>query len=571
VTTNRAGFLSPYGEFLPMQPGPAALVTLPDLDTGQRGTGIVHVIKLQLDVNHDGTMDLSFGGPDNTSQERPFVFWLNNDHDAPGHGGAPDRELPCPPAAPDYLTGGIYSARDLEDYARLWFIGLPPLSAANGYSVSLSWGTIASGHPSILIFQAWEADGGIAYLTNAFTAADQLNSSDYNRSIGTVSNSALAFPPDAFAGGGNYHFLFEAAGVGSGQLMLTVSQGTNILAQTSAWLDLRDVKDMFEQARVTNVVTTFPAMRNTINTSDFTIDHQLPTSSDEAKEVIVLVHGWNNDPWQSENYAETMFKRLFWQGYRGRFVALRWPTLSGETDPWTSLLTYNRSEYIAFRSATGASAYFDWLRARFLDYTINVCAHSMGNVLMMEALKLQLAAGSHSIDNYVLMEAAVPAHCYDTNAPVCPGLFTTETPPQTPDTYRGYPGAINAALRPGGHMFNFFNTNDFALAAWVGNQLLNKPQPPWYYMGPNLQPYLFPSTPVTDPREVMAFAARPRSYAVGAQPGVDSVILGSEVDLAGAFGFGREESDHSGQFNRAIQQVLNFYFTLLRRLNNSQP
>ena len=195
----------------------------------------------------------------------------------------------------------------------------------------------------------------------------------------------------------------------------------------------------------------------------------------------------------------------------------------------------------------------------------------MGNIVMMETLRLQLAAGSHSIDNYVLMEAAVPAHCYDTNAPVCPGLFTTETPPQTPDTYRGYPGAINGALRPGGHMFNFFNTNDFALAAWVGNQLLNKPQPPWYYMAPNLQPYLFPSTLVTDPREVMAFAARPRSYAVGAQPGVDGVILGSEVDLAGTFGFGREQSDRSGQFNRPIQQVWNFYFTLLRSFNSDQP
>ena len=79
--TNSAGLLSPYGEFFPMVPGPAALITMPDIDSLQQGTGVVNVIKLQLDVNHDGVMDLSFGGPDNTSQARPFVFWINNDYD----------------------------------------------------------------------------------------------------------------------------------------------------------------------------------------------------------------------------------------------------------------------------------------------------------------------------------------------------------------------------------------------------------------------------------------------------------------------------------------------------------
>ncbi|MGH7981093.1 MAG: hypothetical protein ACREE6_17080, partial [Limisphaerales bacterium] len=58
VTTNSAGVLSPYGQFFDMQPGAVALVTMPDVDTGQRGTDIVYALKLQLDVNHDGTMDL---------------------------------------------------------------------------------------------------------------------------------------------------------------------------------------------------------------------------------------------------------------------------------------------------------------------------------------------------------------------------------------------------------------------------------------------------------------------------------------------------------------------------------
>src|SRR5207302_3994830 len=83
ASTNQTGVLSEYGSFFPTEPGPVALVTMPDIDTGQRGTGVVNVIKLQLDVNHDGNMDLSFAGPDNTSQGKPFVFWINNNYDRP--------------------------------------------------------------------------------------------------------------------------------------------------------------------------------------------------------------------------------------------------------------------------------------------------------------------------------------------------------------------------------------------------------------------------------------------------------------------------------------------------------
>src|SRR6185295_1948064 len=84
ATTNQTGILSPYGEFFPTEPGPTALVTMPDLDTGARGTAVVNVVKLQLDVNHDGAMNLSFNGPDNTSAAKPFQFWLNNDYDYTG-------------------------------------------------------------------------------------------------------------------------------------------------------------------------------------------------------------------------------------------------------------------------------------------------------------------------------------------------------------------------------------------------------------------------------------------------------------------------------------------------------
>ena len=75
VTTNTTGVLSPYGQFFATQPGPVALVTMPDIDPPyQRGTCTVYCVGLQLDANHDGNMDLSFNGSDFDISQQPLCF-----------------------------------------------------------------------------------------------------------------------------------------------------------------------------------------------------------------------------------------------------------------------------------------------------------------------------------------------------------------------------------------------------------------------------------------------------------------------------------------------------------------
>ena len=48
ITSTNTGVVSPYGEFFPTQPGPVALITMPDIDTGIQATGIVQAISLAL-------------------------------------------------------------------------------------------------------------------------------------------------------------------------------------------------------------------------------------------------------------------------------------------------------------------------------------------------------------------------------------------------------------------------------------------------------------------------------------------------------------------------------------------
>lgn len=126
----------------------------------------------------------------------------------------------------------------------------------------------------------------------------------------------------------------------------------------------------------------------------------------------------------------------------------RWPTLSKDDYKLAVLefFTYNRSELQALKSGRGVSDYLNQLKERFPNYAISVCAHSMGNIVMMEALKNDLTLARRNIDNYVLMQAAVPAHCYDPALANYDVLAALELTKPTPDTYRGYPGAINNAV-----------------------------------------------------------------------------------------------------------------------------
>jgi hypothetical protein len=474
--------------------------------------------------------------------------------------------------------------------------------------VQLGWNDINSGAPRLHLYLATETNGGIGYLTSATIAAQQII--DYNNPIGEITpTNSLTLPASWFTNGLNRYFLFEAGAPGKGMLTLSIWQGTNFIAQTSAWLDFHDIKDLYEQAAITNVIQTWPEMVQQTNVSGFKVFHYAAVNPMEAKQLAAFVHGWRMTEWDYENFSDTMFKRLYWQGYQGRFASLRWPTRSVDSDTNNVFgvpadkLTFNRSEHIAFESGTGAAAYFNDLRSRYTNYTISAAAHSMGNIVMMEALKELAAANQKPLDNYVMMQAAVAAHCYDTTVTNLPIFTSTEATVPTPNTYANYAVGITNALRGDGRIANFFNTNDFALAtgritlftvpfygpvtvstSWEGNESTTfiKPNTLFGYrynptngvalVSSNYFTEVYGVTNlqtrfVTSQLELMPFVARPRSKAVGAQGGVGNIVNGGGLDLT-TIGFTEADYDHSGQFNRNIQAppVQPFYFQLRSKL-----
>ena len=567
ATTNETGVLSPYGDFLPTEPGPVALVTMTNWGANERGTGVVNVIKLQLDVNHDGIMDLSFGGPDNASGAKPFVFWINNDWDQ--NDGAAGKDVF--PQLHDCTDDFIQSQRDLEDFARLWVCGIPSLPT--GYQVTLSW-NVSSGSPAINLFRAAETNGGTGYLSNTNIAAAQsywqlttTNGYYPGWRLGTVSSGqTFTFPVYFFTNSANKYLLFEGAGVGSGQLVLTITQNaTNVIAQTGAWLDLHDVKDLYERMIISNHLS------SVISNWSFgiqRIEYPKVLSQNENTNIIVHCHGADTLEAAWLMGADTLFKRFYWAGYRGRFASVHWPAQRFKLIPFDPGW-FNRSELICYKSAPSLKNYMDQLHDRFPSYRMNVFAHSLGPAIASEALRL-----GAPYDTLVLASAAMSASCYDVNAPTNSTLVADDTgdfitPEWQPMGYRGIYTNFT------GRVVSLFNTNDGTLKGkWLelGQRWPVKPTRPWGYDGTNSWAnYIYPrSAPmylVTDSQESRALVSRSRTLAAGMLgpiPGQTTQgVIQSAVDIRTQFGIQDSDAEHYAAYFRPIQTIWGYYDEVL--------
>lgn len=541
TTTNTTGVLSPYGQFFATEPGPAALVTMPDVDTGERGTCTVYAVSLQLDANHDGNMGSSFGSADATSPSLPMQIWANNNYDrfkwdtddATNYeddlGPIDILKLPAVQRVPDcqYTTNGfaaIPCTRDLEDYFRLWTPGMATLMKVlpNNYTVQLT----LSGDAQIRVFQSVEPDGGTNYLFDEATASNQVaNSTSLYVGLLTSSSPIVFNIQTNF----NEHFIFCGAQTGSAQIDLQIlDPNQNDVVDALAYLQINDIKEMYERWTVGEAPASAPLTTAQPAPDGVTTPFIYPTPQDTNTPYILFVHGWNLETWEKDRYAESAFKRLYWQGYQGRFGEFRWPTAFDFTGSLSDLIfdpkNYDDSESNAWPSGIGLLNKLNDLNEEYPG-NIYLMAHSMGNVVAGEALRL--VGTSQIVNTYIAMQGAVPAHCYDSST-------ASRWSVGPPDRYANYwtngaPCYFNG-IAGAGTFVNFFNTNDYALNYWTDDQDL-KPDVGYQY-SPSLDQFLrdvglgsvslyFP----TNTYEIFAYADPARSYALGAQVNVGGAFL----------------------------------------------
>jgi hypothetical protein len=597
VTTNSAGIVSPYGYYFPTAVGAAALVTMPDPDTSEQGTCMVYSVSLALDKNHDGKMDFSVNGPDATSTNSPFVFWCNNNfdryvldadddefYDDSVEGTSKAADCPYSPniTTPDcnYLDGSgnrvISCTRDLQDFARLWVCGVTTdllTMLPTGSTVTLTLQSM-SGSPCIDLFAAADADGGIGYLTNEVTASSQTDPlvCPYVGRLRPGQSVQLNAGTFVHNWAGN-HFIWCGVSNGTGGLSLTIKNvNGKVLAQSTSYIQINDIKQMYERWTVGDVAGSTPltnAVPETEGLPAGVLGFQYSQPASANTPYILFVHGWNMDIGDKDIFAESAFKRLYWQGYQGRFGAFFWPTYYGFTGSlWkaaTDTHNFDYSENIAWQSAAGLLNKLNTLNEEYPG-RVFLLAHSMGNVVAGEALRL--GGNNQVVNTYVASQAAISAHAYDGTV-TTPYLlqFNYQYPsgalgqlgaqnygPYTPDIYINWFANNNLAA---GRRINFYNQNDFALAmprwgfdqitkpdyippntqyaySWAGNNPHSAPWNNFYtytYTGGENTPIDI-VTNLSNHYKVFAYAGQSYSTALGATPGI--IGLAQNVNLAGS-------------------------------------
>jgi Alpha/beta hydrolase of unknown function (DUF900) len=496
--------------------------------------------------------DVQIGG-DYFTQNTPVPDY--NFKDGAGH-----RAIPC--------------ARDLQDFFRLWVCGIDTNLIAKlpaGSTITLNWGDVGSpntGNPTIDIFAAADPDGGIGYLTNSLTAEIQTDPviCPYIGRLGPGQSIQLNAIQFANGWAGN-HFIMCGVSNGTGGLNLTIADASgNVLAQSTSYLQIVDIKQMYERWTIGDMPSIALKTNAVPATEDLPIGasaFQYTQPQDTNTSYILFVHGWNMERWEKDRFAESAFKRLYWQGYHGRFGVFRWPTENGfkgisslATDP-SEKDNFDRSEYTAWQSSVGLLNKLKDLNAEYPGH-VYMLAHSMGNIVAGEALRLATQQGlGHLVNTYVASQAAVSAHTYDTNiANYSFNYFPWRSQAVTPNIYGNWFLGNNGG--GAGQVVNFYNTNDYALqrSVWQLNQLLKPDQfvllggthwdysyvgvtndpPPWNHFQKDASLQIWNEVNfdivnvLTNRYEVMGLAAESYTTALGATPGVhnvaDSIYLG---------------------------------------------
>jgi hypothetical protein len=472
VTTNTAGVLSPYGEFFPLQAGTAQFTTMPDIDTGTQGTGVVRIISMNVDANHDGTMDLSYAGPDQTSPSRPLRFWANDDQDAGDFGG--NNGIPGQGAQGDGLQqdrstvistwpmllassypNGNYSVHgrhDLVDFFPV-YLNIGSLFQSNALSAGISatdtnWQFVLS-----------QADSALRYAYTGLTPTNYMNflqdtvtsSNLAYAPLVTISNSGAILPPSfvsAIATNNLGIILVEAAVPTIQPLVLTIYHGTNQIAQMQLYLSITGVEQMFRHKNLMlNPNDTAPGERLT--------DASVPNEPDTIDKNFVFLHGYNVNTNEARGVASDMYKQMYWSGSHAKFWAVTWEGADTKGSyPFGDQLTPNYHTNVgnAFLTAPNLA---NFIASLTNSGPVVAAAHSLGNMVVLSAI----SDWNAPISQFFMMDAAVPIEAIDPTAITNMMIISTWT---------AYSNRVFAS-----DWYQLFPTNDARSTLFWNNRLGN--------------------------------------------------------------------------------------------------
>lgn len=534
-------------------------------------------------VDLDGDETIRFNHKDQSTAKAPYKFWTNNDADRRDTLAIDDLDQnDIAPVQGDADVPGIPCERDLEDFSRLAIRLTGPLTTAllKDPKVTLHLGLKRdSGGPAMNLLTSTALDGGNGYVTQMPIAKQLLREWHTKDQYHLDADESFDLPqPDNFSDRGDsfIHFLFEGRAPGGAQLALELKRDGKSLGKSAPLhIDLQPVTELYQTWSCGDVLQSgiqegcWPLAK-----AELISGKKIPDPvTDVERDYILFVHGWNMARWEKEVWASTAYKRLWHQGYRGRYGAFRWPTYFG---PFENLEVhnYNASELRAWHSAEPLRKVIEKLAVTHRvgsQSRVRLLAHSMGNIVCGETLRQ--FGKTAPVEAYVAAQAAVPARCWDADVPknnspvLMPDVYgrhwKTGTDPFRTKTWtrRANPAYFAKEVMPSNVRYiNQFNSLDFALNLWEGN---NRHKPTASYEC-KLDEGIFRQQHIAKPDrnlsfpentyEIFAYAAQSHSNTLGGMDGIGGCFENHNINLGERpINFGNLPRSHSGQFKASIQ------------------
>jgi hypothetical protein len=357
-----------------------------------------YVTVVGLDISLDSTNDIEINEEDEVAEEQPpgLIFWSN----------------------PNGRTETIDDLKDLENFTTLVIHATPSPAGSRtdptfklpeGFAYDLELLGI-SGNPAIRLFR--KMGNGLEYLNDVDKGTAQVSEPPIEvlRSGERVALQSQFFDRNSNTAA----FLFEGLSEGDAILRATLRdpEGHAVL-QDEARLRLVTLRSLYTVADVRARPRTGPPPDEvTWPAPGFGNDASL------AKDVVtVFVHGFNVSEVDAGHTFDTVFRRLYWTSVANPagpsdFIGLTWEGKESTLPPPLST-QYNRNVFNAFEASAPVSAFFRGALRRVRQ--VNVVAHSLGNLLVSNAIKLDNGPGP-AVDNYILVQAAVSANAYGSEA-----------------------------------------------------------------------------------------------------------------------------------------------------------
>jgi hypothetical protein len=558
------------------------------VENGVAKTGLLLPVEVAVDADQNG--EITFDGNDKTTAEKPFRFWINNDQDNV------EIDEPIEVALPDWSGAYILTKRDLEDFCRLRIaVGIDNSQLRSGdLQIGVKFAGANSGVPYIRCWENQSLEGDSLYLTDIAAADRQKSLVSFPRNsqtgISMIPKEYWAKRTDSTA-----DIIFEGVERGKGKLVVTIhdKNGLSLGEGGETWIQLLDVREMYQRARIVNEPEAIPHPWDNPNppAQAWSWDPwDWPYSEDpDAKPITaVFVHGWRLRYMDFMNWSDTSYKRLWHQGFKGKFYSFRWASFSADNNglPYgldeelednsggSSIiippggLTYNASEYRAWLCGPALASFVNQLpnpgkRSLF--------AHSMGNVISGAALRSGM-----SVQRYAMCNSAVAAMAYDPTRihPDYTGYKTPDTD-HDPAIRNGYGLASKfSGLANMPQIFNFSLPADEALKGWLSNNKFFKADHNKYYW---YQEYPEPMTTyrlfynpfqnnfrnVTGLPEAMGYLTQSRSLPAGADLLTAGSVNNAAVDMT-SWGFGKT---HSAVWRWSNQKSHLFWENLVEKLD----